>query len=241
VLQSVPGALDCAHGTGPCPQDGFGNTIDLKPYLGAIVGTPFSIGSKQLKLTKRRPDIRAAEIEITNYTDPYDASSTKLAPIRALVPWLPKGPGVGYTVPVTGQRDDFVMTAALDFAGITETFNVDYDYVDANGSVDGIEADGKNLIIKAVETQDFLGDVFLCMDPRTGDLLRARMYESVNTLLDWLTRHPGAQDACRIIVRYSPFNNYPDYITSQANGVKLAVNQGGGFGRVADVTLYTPQ
>jgi hypothetical protein len=242
VLQSVPGAADCAAGqTAKCPGDGEGNVIDLSPYPGALGASPFALGSKVLKVTKLRPDVRAAEIEIPNFADPYDAKSTQLAPITALVPWLPKGPGVGYAVPVTAQRDDFVPTAALDFSGITETFNLDIDYVDANGNVDGVEADGKNAIIKAVETSDFLGDVFLCRDPRSGDLLRTRMYSTINTVLAWIANHPGAQDACKIIVRYSPYNNYPDFVSSLTSGVKVAVNAGGGFGRVVDATLFIPQ
>ena len=41
-----------------------------------------------------------------------------------------------------------------------------------------------------------------------------------------------------MIIRYSPYNNYVDYITSKTYGVKLAINQGAGLGRVIDATLY---
>jgi hypothetical protein len=82
--------------------------------------------------------------------------------------------------------------------------------------------------------------VFVCQDPNpnSGDLLHVRIYDSGQTILDWLANHPGAQAACDIVVRYSPYNNYPDYITSRANGVKINISQGYGFGRVDDVTLY---
>jgi hypothetical protein len=41
-------------------------------------------------------------------------------------------------------------------------------------------------------------------------------------------------------VRYSPYDNYPDYITSLTAGVRLDIEQGGGYGRVVDATVYVP-
>ena len=96
------------------------------------------------------------------------------------------------------------------------------------------------MTVQAVETIDFLGDVFLCQDPVTGDLLRTRMYGSVQSLLDWIDGHPGVYDACGLLVRYSPYNNFPDYIISRTNGVIVGVTPGGGYGRVNDATLFTP-
>ena len=104
--------------------------------------------------------------------------------------------------------------------------------------------------VQAWETQDFLGEVFLCYDAATdaarsgtrrpGDILSAHMYTPVATLLDWLASHPGAQKSCQMVVRYSPFNNYPDYVSSLAYGVRLGVDQGSGFGRIVDATLFVP-
>jgi hypothetical protein len=66
------------------------------------------------------------------------------------------------------------------------------------------------------------------------------MYSSSLDIVSWLARHPGAQTACNIFIRYSPYNNYPDYITSVANGVLLSVNRGAGDGpsRIGDATLF---
>ncbi len=94
--------------------------------------------------------------------------------------------------------------------------------------------------------------MFLCFDTyteadragqgtgRPGDLLPARMYTSTDDIFTWLAAHPGAQDSCSIIVRWSPFNNFPDYITSVTNGVRLGIDQGAGKGRVTDLTVFTP-
>ena len=101
----------------------------------------------------------------------------------------------------------------------------------------------------AVEAHDFLGEVFPCEDPTTGDVMHVRMYTSAEDVLQWLTAHPGdpfnpaggvpsAQTYCGIIVRYSPFDNYPDFITSLTYGVQLSISAGFGKGRVVDATLF---
>ena len=97
-----------------------------------------------------------------------------------------------------------------------------------------------SITFKAVETTDFLGNVFLCQDAATSDLLFVRMYSPVSAVLQWFQDHPGSYSACQMIIRYSPFGNYADYITSLTAGVRLGITQGGGYGRVVDVTLFQP-
>jgi hypothetical protein len=185
------------------------------------------------------PDIQEAMVDVPLHVNPYDATSAPPsggpAVTEVLVPWLPKQPGVGFPVAIDGQRDRFIETYQLDFSGTQISANVDYDFlVDANG------APTRQLMFLAVETPDFLGDVFVCRDKSTKDLLTARMYKSVKLILDWFVAHPAAYNDCQIIVHYSPFENYVDYITSLVNGVRLGVTQGGGYGRIVDVTLFDP-
>jgi len=186
------------------------------------------------------------------------------------VPWLEQQPGVGFSFPIDGQHDQAVTTGQLDFTGVLETYLIDYQrYIDfrqpsciaTNACATGFDCDpvtkacvahDDTIAIMAIESADFLGEVFLCQDPLTGDVLHVRQYDSALAIVDWLAAHPGgwdvsqgttwpsAQDSCSIIIRYSPNNNYIDYITSKAWGVKLAVNQGAGLGRVIDATLYDP-
>ena len=66
------------------------------------------------------------------------------------------------------------------------------------------------------------------------------MYTSVEQILNWFAAHPAAYDACQMIIHYSPYGNYADYISSIQNGVRLGVTQGGGFGRIVDGTLFDP-
>ncbi len=94
--------------------------------------------------------------------------------------------------------------------------------------------------IRAIDTSDFLGDVFMCKDPITNDILRVRMYDSAQSVLDWLTKHPGSSNACDIIVRYSPFNNYIDKIFARTYGVTLDISKSFGAGRVDDAELWDP-
>ncbi|MDF2696692.1 MAG: hypothetical protein K0S65_5075, partial [Labilithrix sp.] len=52
--------------------------------------------------------------------------------------------------------------------------------------------------------------------------------------------HPGSYEACGIIIRYSPFNNYPHMLASTKAGIVVLVNQGSGYGRISSVEIYDP-
>ena len=43
-----------------------------------------------------------------------------------------------------------------------------------------------------------------------------------------------------MVVRFSPFGNYPDFISSLKYGVMVGINQGGGKGRVIDAQFWIP-
>jgi hypothetical protein len=66
------------------------------------------------------------------------------------------------------------------------------------------------------------------------------MYSSVETILTWFAAHPAAYNECGVIVRYSPYANFVDFISSIQNGVRLGATQGGGAGRIVDGTLFDP-
>ena len=204
----------------------------LARYPAAFVGkgTPFTLGSSNLIQGKTYPAFQAAMISVPRFNDPYDPTSGIAETYNVLAePWVPKQPSVGWLWPVNAQVDKMVEAHMADFSGITTSANISYQ----------LSADG-TMTVQAVETVDFLGDVFLCQDPVTGDLLRTRMYGSVQSLLDWIDAHPGVYDACGLLVRYSPYNNFPDYIISRVNGVIVGVTPGGGYGRVNDATLFVP-
>jgi len=217
--------------------------------------TPFTLGGGQspsgavaVSLAKNKgptgdgtyPQIQSAMVQIPLHVNPYDLTSGPpvgggASAIQKLVPWAPKQPGIGFPVAIDGERDKFIQTYQMDLGGTQVTANVDYDFkLDSNGNPT------TSVLFLAVETTDFLGDVFVCQDTTTRDLLTARMYTSVSSLLDWLTAHPAAYDGCQLILRYSPYENYLDYVTSLSNGVRLGVTQGGGYGRIVDVTLFDP-
>jgi hypothetical protein len=221
----------------------------LARYQGAFVGsnTAFSIyvppagsnpSNTPIKVLQTYPSIQQAMVNVPLTANPYDPSSATLTPLQVLVPWSPKQPGIGFPIALTGTLDKFVETAQVDFSGTTITANIDYDCAIDPKTMQCM-TDG-SLVFKAVETSDFLGEVFLCQDTTTKDLLGVRMYSTVASILDWLGNHPNAYESCGIIITYSPYGNYADYISSIANGVRLNITQGGGFGRVVDATLFTP-
>jgi hypothetical protein len=218
-------------------------------YPGAFAGaqTAFTLGSTPIKLVKTFDTLQEAQVMIPLFTDPYgwgpDAmgnlanGSQMLTSLTTLIPWAPKQPGVGFPIPLTGTLNKFVETAQLDFSGTTISANLDYDV--ATDKMGAPLTDG-SIVLKAVETTDFLGEVFVCQDPVSGDVLGVRMYDTVVGIQNWFIQHPGAYANCGMITTYSAFDNFADFMTSTTNGVRLNITQGGGFGRVVDVTLFTP-
>jgi hypothetical protein len=198
------------------------------------------------------------------------AGTTTAPEFAPVMPWAPQKPGVGFSFPIDAAHDQFVTTGQLDFTGVLETYLIDYQYfIDAaqpscigtTGCLTGYHCDqvSRNCItdddtvrILAIESADFTGQIFMCQDPLTGDILGVHQYDSALSIVDWLAAHPGgwdanagaidqkAQDACSIILRASPYGNYLDYISSKTQGVKLSITQGVGQGRVVDATLYDP-
>jgi hypothetical protein len=238
--------------TDPAVMPLFENGVPVnQPYQGAIGGaqTVFTLGSTSIKADTEDLGFQTIHVTIPDFVNPYDLTSTPEPDVKVLVPWTPQYStntsvnGItheaGFAVPLSGTRDKFIPTSQIDFAGTTTTFNIDYLPFAADPN-DPKDPNAGVINILAVETQDFLGDLFICQDPVSGDILRAHMYTSMSTLLDWINDHPGVYDACGIIVRYSPFNNFPDYLFSLSNGVNVNVTQGAGFGRVVDATLYVP-
>ena len=236
--------------TGAPLLDELGRPI-LYGYPGAFAGgaTKFALGptASPPSATKKHPGItvdktfdtiQEALITVPITADPYDYFSAPGTPLQVLVPWAPKQPGIGFHVALNGGIDKFVTTSQIDLSGTTITANIDYDVI-IDPTTGKPQKDG-GIQFLAVETTDFLGDVFVCQDAASGDILRARMYTPVATLLNWFESHPGSYANCQIIIRYSPFGNYADYITSLTGGVRLNITQGGGFGRVVDATVFVP-
>jgi hypothetical protein len=216
--------------------------------------SPYRIGGGgDIQVLKTFPSEGEAFVSLPTYANPY-AGAPPTGQISVMVPWAPFQEGVGYPVAngaSGGSQDVFVVTAQLDFQGQVITPVMDYIPIPPASDPNPTDTNPPTpfgVSIQAWETQDFLGEMFVCYDATTdaaragtrrpGDILNVHMYTSVGTIIDWLSNHPGAQTACQIVIRYSPFNNFPDTITSLANGVRLDIDQGFGFGRIVDATVF---
>jgi hypothetical protein len=254
----------CAAGGDAPPLNDDGTMVTRengKPLLAdycALFGqtSPYAIGGGAgITVLKTIPSEGEAFVSLPTYANPY-GGGTPTGEINVMVPWLPYQEGVGYPVPngaTGGSQDVFVKTAQLSFEG--QVITPIFDFFPVPGKSDPNSQDTNppapfGVSIQAIETQDFLGDIFVCYDATTdaertgtgrpGDILAVHMYSSVATIIDWIAAHPGAQAACQLVIRYSPFNNFPDVVSSLANGVRLDIDQGYGFGRVVDATLFAP-
>jgi hypothetical protein len=249
-------------GTGPSAtlmtvMDGYGQQQPyLQAYEGAFKGnaTALTIGggtgmssAVAVEPVKNTGDtgtgtfsnIQEIYVQVPLHANPYDLTSAAPAGgspvVQVLIPWAPQQPGIGFPVALDGQREQFIETAQMDFSGEQITAQVDYDYMLGSGG-----APTTQILFLAVETTDFLGEIFVCQDKNTKDLLTTSMYTSINTILQWISAHPNTYTDCNLIMEYSPYENYLDWINSQSNGVRLESTQGGGYGRIVGATLFDP-
>jgi hypothetical protein len=230
------------------PLDAKGNPVlnsegdyILKPYPGAIgttAATSFTLGPVGVAITQTYENSQQAMVSIPVHSNPYDQSSPPGPNISKLLPWVPKQPGNGFNIPLNGELNQFITTSNVDLSGITISAYVYYD-CQIDTSTGQCMSNGA-IQFDAMYSTDFLGDVFLCKDTTTGDLLTAQMYTSVGDMLAFLAAHPNVYTDCGLIIRYSPFDNYADYITSLNNGVQVQVTQGGGYGRIVGATMFVP-
>ncbi len=246
ALAGLWSSYECAAGLKSCPSDPppyideTGRRL-LADYPGPFSqGTVFQLGigaPSAVNVTETHADIQQALVSVPLQKNPYDSSTATGDVFTALVPWTPKQPGVGFPIALNGTQDKFVSSYDLDLTGTTITADIKYDVLtDASGKPQGIQ-------LEAVHSTDFLGQVFLCSAQNPDgsvSLLHAAMYTPVSSLLNWINTHQGAAAQCGLIVRYSPYNNYPDFITATGTGVRLEVTQGGGLGRIVGAILFAP-
>ena len=168
---------------------------------------PAGIGAG-IQVVKTFPDEAEALVSLPTFPNPYNADpATNKSPVLVMVPWLPQQEGVGYPVATNGSEDIFVQTAQLDFTGQVITPTMDFFPVNPTGvPLPATASPPYNVSVAAWETQDFLGDVFLCVDYVSsannagnnsgaawvpGDMLSAHMYSSAETIVELAGGPPG--------------------------------------------------
>ncbi|MFI5296860.1 MAG: hypothetical protein ACHREM_02085 [Polyangiales bacterium] len=177
-------------------------------------------------------------------------TNTKTGDYKVLVPFVPKGAGVGFPVTIDGSRDGFINTYLLDFTGGATGFlggsisaTLFYDHAFATDADSGVVSPN-GILVKGIDTNDYLGLVFPCAEINASgtayDVMGVRMYENAITITNYLATYPTAAQDCDIIIKYSPYGNYADYITSRANGIRMGFSPGSGGSVVTDLTVYDP-
>jgi hypothetical protein len=226
--------------------DAFGATILNIPYLNGPtedVPSGITIDSSSYAL------IQSALVTLPIIVPPASyagAVPPNTKTISELLPFL-QGATVGFPITIDGSRDKFYNTFNVDFSaggsvtGQPVSFNLDYEYVPAGS---------QNLVVRAIETQNFFGAVFPCFEtnPATGavDVLGVRMYDNGANILGWIAAHPAATNDCGIQIKFSIYGNYADYISFGINpgesisGTRIGLNPGFGGSVVSDVTIFDP-
>jgi hypothetical protein len=92
--------------------------------------------------------------------------------------------------------------------------------------------------LEAVTSDSYMGNIFLCVDPNSGDLLSIEQYESMDVIQNWLNTHPGSRQACGIMTRFSAFGDYPQMLHARNAGIVLDVGLGSGVGRITTIQIY---
>jgi hypothetical protein len=256
--------------TPPAPVDGFGNPLYL-PYADAFGttipavgdgGSP-SVGTTIFNIPAFESALEGQPSGITIDSGPYTliqsamvtlpifsppssyqgAVPTGTKTVSELLPFL-SGATVGFPVTIDGSRDKFYNTLNVDFTAGSVTgqpvnFNMDYEY------------SGTDILVRAIETQNFFGQVFVCSEANpkvqgATDVLGIRMYDNGATILEWIAQHPTSTLDCGIQIKFSIYGNYADYISFGVNpgqsiaGARIGLNPGFGGSVVSEATIFDP-
>ncbi len=233
--------------TDGCTTAGETITDDLTEYAPSFGTSALSIAGpgaapQAAPITVSTADyeyIQSAMVTIPTWSRPYDPSSaeTNDPTVSSLLHYVASGANVGFQVALDGSRLKFYNTNETAFSGVSVNGILDWEYEPA--------ASGQELVVRAFESQNFLGKVYMCSEPSPTvdgqiDLLGISMYEPATTILNWIASHPTARADCNIIVQYSIYGNYADIIESNQYGVQVGLNASYGSSVVTDLTVFDP-
>lgn len=227
--------------TGNFARNAAGRPL-LEPYKGGFASTSTvlnlgrNIGAVPNDLftaLKKDPSLELAKIQFATRTETYNPLSAPGTNAAQVVGYTIPTNSTGFFIPINASRDRFVQTEDYFTSGnaITTTLKV----------VPALEKPGA-VRLSSVDTNDFLGEVFVCAD--NGELLTVRMFTPGEVVLDWLLRHPAAYASCNIIVDYWEYGTVLSRVTSIANGVIVNFTRPSGItgnannSAVSDVDLF---
>ena len=214
----------------------FGTSaLSIAAYGASPTAAPMTVKTTGFEL------IQSAMITLPIWNRPYDPTSAskndKL--VSELLPYVASGANTGYEVSIDGSRQKFYNTNETVLSGISVNGVLDWESIPVPGSTTG----KTQVVARAFESQNFLGKVYMCAEasptvPGQIDLLGITMYEPATTILNWIAAHPAARADCAIVVVYSIYGNYADYIESNQYGVRVGLNASYGSSVVTDLTVF---
>ncbi len=210
------------------------SALNIAAYGAAPTASPMTVKTTGFEL------IQNAMVTIPVWAAPYDPSSAAKGDklVSALQEYVPSGANTGFAVTIDGSRAKFYNTNETVFSGISVNGVLDWEYIP-----DPSMPTKNDLVVRAFESQNFLGKVYMCAEPSPTvpgqiDLLGVSMYEPATTILNWIAAHPSARKDCLLVVQYSIYGNYADYIESNQYGVRVGLNASYGSSVVTDLTVF---
>jgi hypothetical protein len=214
----------------------FGTSaLNIAAYGAAPTAAPFTVKTTGYEY------IQSAMVSLPIWSRPYDPTSAaktdKLS--SELLQYVAAGANVGFSVAIDGSRQKFYNTNETVFSGISVNGVMDWETIPVPGGT----PTQTEVVVRAFESQNFLGKVYMCAEPSPTvpgqiDLLGITMYEPATTILNWIAAHPSARADCGIVVQYSIYGNYANIIESNQYGVQVGLNASYGSAVVTDLTIF---
>jgi hypothetical protein len=220
----------------------------LEPYKGGFTSTAsiLNIGrniglvpSDVFKPLVRNVSIEQAKVQFATMAAPFNPLGTPGAPVVRSVGYVQPTENTGFFIAINASRDRFVK--AEDFFTTGDALTTTLEAVPVLQDLAVVPGVAR---IGSVNTNDFLGEAFVCMD--SGELLTVRMFTPAEVVLDYLLRHPGAYAGCNLIVDYFEYGTVLSRVTSITNGVIVNFTRPSGItanannSAVSDVDLFAP-
>ena len=153
---------------------------------------------------------------------------------------MASGADIGFPVSIDGSREKFYNTNETVFTGVSVNGTLDWEYIPVPGT-DPDAARRPRVRVAELPREGLRVRRAAPHEPTVRSTSSAiTMYEPAGPILDWIAAHPTATTDCGIVIQYSIYGNYADYIESNHYGVRVSLNASYGSAVVTDLTVFDP-